>query len=257
MRQSVWAAIILAAAVGSCRDSSSEPPARCYAGAGLQRALDAAAAAYAAQTGRQVQVEYGGSGMIMSRARLDKQADLFIPGDAWYVDQLEQDGLIESRTTIARLTPVILVPKGNPRGIHSLQDLVLLKQSKNERFRLALGDERACQVGRASRQLFENAGLEVPQATMHAITVNELAVWVVTGRAEAAIVWDAIAAGVADQADAVPIPADQNVCSQVVVGLMKSSPHPQRAREFVEFLTSPAGRQVLIKNGYVPEEARP
>ena len=75
---------------------------RMYAGAGLRRGVGAVIDAFAEETGIVVEGDYGGSGMIITRARLDPQADLFLPGDVAYVERLaEKADLIESTAKVA------------------------------------------------------------------------------------------------------------------------------------------------------------
>jgi molybdate transport system substrate-binding protein len=222
-----------------------------YAGAGLRPALDDLIAAFRRKTGTTVQCDYGGGGMIISRLRLSRQGDLFMPGDVWYVDLAADEGLVASKTTVCWLVPVVLVPKGNPRGIRGLADLAA------PGVRLGLGDPKACQVGRASQQIFEKNHIKAAAVEANLVysspTVNELGVQVKLGHLDAAIVWDAVAAQYADSAEAIAIPPEENVVSQVAVAVLKSSKEPAAAKAFVEFLLSPEGQALFRKNGYRTE----
>jgi len=218
---------------------------RLYAGAGLRRAVDELAAEFEKASGIRVEPDYGGSGMIISRARLDDRADLFMPGDVWYVDQLaKQAGLIESKTMVAYFVPVIIVRKGEQR-IRGLEDFF------DKDVKVALGNPKACQVGRISEKIFAKAGLDASKLeAKQSLTVNELGVWVKVGDVDAAIVWDAIAANIVDSVDVVEIPPAQNIISRVVVGLMTTSTNKPAARRFIDFMTGPAGRAILEGKGY-------
>lgn len=227
------------------QDNTSGTPLRLYAGAGLRRAVDELAAQFEKATGIRVEPDYGGSGMIISRARLDPRADLFMPGDVWYVDQLDkQAGLIESKTMVAYFVPVIIVRKGETR-IRGLEDFF------RKDVKVALGNPKACQVGRISEQIFAKNGLDASKLqAKESLTVNELGVWVKVGDVDAAIVWDAIAANIADSVDIIEIPRQRNIISHVAVGLMTTSTNKPAARRFIEFMTSPAGRAILEGKGY-------
>jgi len=228
---------------------TSDVTLRMYTGAGLRPAVDELAEAFKAATGITVEPDYAGSGVAISRARQDPRADLFMPGDVWYVDRLQElSGLIESKTAVSWFVPVIIVRKGNPKGIEGLADLF------RDDVSVALGRADACQVGRVSGKILEKNGLDrAGLDARESLTVNELGVWVKMGSLDAAVVWDAIAANIADSVDVISIPREKNVISQVVVGLMTTSKHKEAARQFVDFLTSDAGRAILKSKGYRTE----
>ena len=222
---------------------------RLYAGAGLRRGVDAIVAEFTKQSGIEVEVDYGGSGMIISRAREDQDADLFMPGDVWYVDRLqEKAGLIESKTDVASFVPVIITAKGNPLKINSLNDML------RDDLKIALGNPKACQVGRLTAKIFKKNGLDLSKITpKESLTVNELGVWVKMHDVDAAIVWDAIAANIAKDVECVEIPKDQNIISRVVIGLMKTSKDKKSAQKFIDFLVSSKGKEILDSKGYRTE----
>ncbi len=222
---------------------------RMYAGAGLRRAVDQLATEFEAKTGVKVTPDYGGSGMIISRAQLDPAADLFMPGDVAYVDRLqEKAGLIASKTPIAYFVPVIITAKGNPKNVRGLEDFF------RDDLLIALGNPKACQVGRLSDKIFAKNKLDRAKlAPKESVTVNELGVWVKTGDVDVAIVWDAIAANIADSVDVIEIPAENNLISRVVVGLMTTSQHKSQANAFIAFMASDAGRAILNRYGYRTE----
>jgi molybdate transport system substrate-binding protein len=143
---------------------------------------------------------------------------------------------------------VILVQKGNPKAIHSLADLA------RPGLRLGLGDPEACAVGRVSAAILSKQQSLQAQiernVEFRSVTVSELANNVKLQSLDAAIVWDAVAAQVADSADAVPIPPNENIVSTVAVSILKCSERPELAGQFSEFMTSPASREVFRRNHY-------
>lgn len=249
-RAMLTAALLLAAHAGGCgRNETPAKSIRLYAGAGLRRAVDELAARFEATTGIRVLADYGGSGLLISRARLDTEADLFMPGDVAYVDRLhELSGTIEARATVAWFVPVIIVNRKKADTIKGLEDFF------RPGVRVALGNPEACQVGRISGPILRKNGLDPDKLDARlSLTVNELAVWVKMDSADAAIVWDAIAANVADSVGIVEIPLEKNIVSQVVVGLMSTSKDKDSARKFIDFMTGPEGRAILKSKGYRTE----
>lgn len=241
----VLAMAVAVACIGGC-SGPDEDALILYAGAGLRNAISAAIDEFEKVHGIKVVVDYRGSGTILAGAKEKKAGDLFMPGDVWYVDELDrQADLIAERTPVAYFVPVILVRKDSTKNIQSLADLF------GEGVTVALGSAKACQVGRLSTKLLAKNGLDRAKlmTPLESFTVNQLGVWVDTRKVDAAIVWDAIAANYAKSCRAVEIPKEKNIISHVVVGLMTSSKHPDKARKFIKFLTSPAGQDILNAHG--------
>jgi len=223
------------------------PALRLYAGAGLRRAVEKLVVQFKTETGIMVEPDYGGSGMIISRARDDSDADLFMPGDVWYVDRLDEltAGRVAERATAAYFVPTIIVAKGNPKNVHELTDLI------RPDLRLGLGRADACQIGRTSQKILQNAGIDTTTLKpQESLTVNELGVWVKMKTVDAAIVWDAIAANIAGDVDTITIPPEQNVVSHVVLARLNGSRDPDAAARFLAFVTGPTGRDILQNTGY-------
>ena len=59
-----------------------------------------------------------------------------------------------------------------------------------------------------------------------------------------------IAAFHPDETEIVSIPLETNVISTVPIAILRSTTSPQLAADFVEFITSDAGRSVFAKHGY-------
>ena len=220
-----------------------------YCGAGMRPAAAEAAEAFGRKTGITVQCDYAGSGDLIARIKLRRKGDLYMPGDVWYVDELaRQENLVASRRMVTYFVPAIVVRKGNPKNIRSLADLA------RPGLRIALGDPRACQIGRITRKILaanriDAAGID-RNTIMSATTVNELCLWIKTRRIDATIAWDAVAAQFADSADVVAVPTEQTIISRVAIGVLTCSANRPLAERFADFLVSPAGQAIFEKHHY-------
>jgi molybdate transport system substrate-binding protein len=242
------AAVVLPCVSGCRRDESAGKAVKLYAGAGMRKGVDELIKAFSEQSGVRIDVEYGGSGPMMSRAKIAGDGDLFMPGDVGWVDQLHASaGIVEDKKLVAYFVPVIIVRKGNPEKILKLEDFF------RPGLTIALGNEY-CQVGKASKKILEKNGLDIkdiePKRLMRSKTVNELGLFVKTRRADAAIVWDAIAINNSDALDMIEIPLERNRISQVVVGMLSTGRHKDDARKFVDFIVGDAGQEILKQHGY-------
>jgi len=239
------AGLWLAGLMALCLGCSPEPP-LLYCGAGIKPPVEELVEQFRREHGAAIVCDYRGSEVLLSSITLTGKGDLYMPGDAYYVELAEKEGLVASKKTVCYFVPVILVRKGNPKNIRTLQDLT------REDVKVGLGDPQFCAVGRTSAEIFHKNGIpeEDVSVTFRSPTVNELGNHIELGSLDAVIVWDAIAAYVGQQGEIVPIPPEQNVISTVAVGILKCSQHPEVAAEFVEFITSEQGRQVFQKHHY-------
>jgi len=219
-----------------------------YCGAGIRPPVAEAVEAFEKQAGIAVRCDFAGSGTLLSNIRAAKRGDLYMPGDSGYVDLAEKLGIIASRHDVCYWAPVILVPKGNPKGIRSLQDLV------KPGVRLGVGNPDACAIGKIAVKLFEknNIALDALKANtkVETLTVNELGIQVKIGQLDAAIVWDPVAAYYPDSTEAIAIPREKNIVSAVTIGVLKFSSNPGAAKRFVDFLLSDAGRAIFARHHY-------
>ena len=239
------AAAILALTLSGC---GGKPGLTLYCGAGIRPPVAEAAEVFGAESGATIEPDYAGSEVLLGRIKLSGRGDLYMPGEVYYLDLARQEGLVASSRTVCHFVPVILVQKNNPKDVRSLAGLL------QPGLRLGLGEAKACAIGRQSSLIFEKNNIDAAavdrNVVMRALTVNELANSVKLGALDAAIVWDGVAAGVAADTKAVPIPPEQNVISTVAIGVLKTSQHPDLAEEFAEFLASDRGRDIFKKHGY-------
>ncbi len=244
------AVLLLLSALAGC---DGRPALMLYCGAGIRLPVAEAAEKFRELRGVHVEVAYAGSEVLLGQMKLAGRGDLYMPGDGYYVEQAQQAGLIASTQPVCYFVPVILVQKGNPAHIRALADLA------RPGLALGLGEPEACAVGRQSAQIFAKNHIsaeEINRNVVHrALTVSDLANGVKLKALDAAIVWDAVAAGVSDSADVVPIPPAENIVSTVSIAVLKSSLNPALANEFVDFLASEQGREIFRRHHYTLDPA--
>ena len=225
-----------------------------HCGAGIRYAMEDAAAAFERKTGAKLTVGYAGGGTLITTIKLKEQGDLYMPGDVFYVEQLEKEGAVVSKKLITYFVPVIIVPKGNPKKVKTLADLV------RPGMRLGVGNPKACQIGRMTRRIFARNQIDLAavreRTIFSSVTVNELGVKVRTDAIDAAIVWDAVAANFARDVEVVKIPLQQNLISRVAIGILKFSRDRPLAERFVSFLAGEEGKAIFAGHGYTVEEPK-
>lgn len=259
------AAAVLAGGV-SCSHPTSKPAVRCFVGGTMAPAVRKLAEKYQQQTGQEIQLDEGDSGQLLVRIETQEKADLYICHDP-FMDMLMAKGLGRDAWTIAAMTPVIVVPKGNPKGIARLEDLARPDVS------LILTDYDYSTLGHLLPIMFKKAGVDFEKLKANNVkeTVrsgSNAANIVELGRYDAAIVWDAVAYLRKDKLDTIPIEKSHLPQSgidavtsatgksydpgrvRVTVSTLKGGSNPEQARAFAEFLASPAAAETFAEFGY-------
>jgi molybdate transport system substrate-binding protein len=216
-----------------------------YCAVSLQPPVEEIARLYEAEVGVPVQVEYGGSQVLLARLELRRDGDVFIPADDDYLRIAEEKGLISSRTPLTRLRPVVAVAGGNPRGIATIKDL-LRKDVK-----LAIPDPKTAAIGRLVRaRLGERWEAIWSHARLVRTTVGDVASDVRLGVADATFAWDDTVRQMPGLS-AVELPEFAGVEAHVAAGLLTTTQHLERAQDFGRYLSaSDRGQPVFQKRGY-------
>jgi len=194
-------------------------------------------------------VGYAGSGCLLSQLTFSRRGDLYMPGEEFYLDQAKQRGYITESTKVGYFEPVLLVRKGNPKGIKALADLA------RPGVRVGLGEPGACAVGVAAEKLLAKAGLleqVKPNVVFRAGNVPELGNAVKLKSLDVAIVWNVTAAQLTKDCEAVKIDRALYEPSLVPIGLLKFTEHQAEAQAFANFLISPECQKIVADSGMTP-----
>jgi molybdate transport system substrate-binding protein len=225
-----------------------------YCGAGIRPVADELIETFERRCAVRITPDYAGSEVLLSKIKLVRKGDFYMPGDKHYVEQAAKEGMILSRRSVCYWVPTILVQKGNPKGIHSLKDLL------KDGVRLGLGDASACAIGRTSKKILAKNNITFKDIEKNlvyqSLTVNELGMQIQAGALDAVIVWDAMAKYYSDYGDEVPIEFDKNIISTVDIGVLRFTKDKQSAEKFVDFVSSEEGQGIFKKHNYSTQPPR-
>jgi molybdate transport system substrate-binding protein len=219
-----------------------------YCGAGIRPPVQKIAEAFESEHGVKVITDYAGSEVLLSKIKLARRGDLYMPGDKHYVEQAAKEGMILSQQSVCYFVPTILVRKDNPKNIRGLHDLLA------DGLKLGIGDAKACAIGRKTKQIFAKNNIAWEDVennvVFQSLTVNELGMQIQTGSLDAVIVWDAIASYYVEHGTEVPIPVEENVISTVNIGILTFTQDRSLAEEFVKFAASQSGQDIFKQHNY-------
>lgn len=225
----------------------AEQPLLMYCAAGLRGPVEQIVQQYEQEYGVRVELQYGGSNTLLNQLEVDQfsTVDLFLAADGLYIDQAVSKGLAAETLPIAETEVVVAVPKGNPRQIQSLDDLL------RDDVTVAVPSPDQAAAGLVVRSLLQKhaagdsnrwAQLEqhVTRSGVFKPTVNDVTTDVRIGAADAGFSWDFLVQSPAFRAelDSVTLPELQGAPSLVSVAVLKSSRQPTAALKFARYLTA-------------------
>ncbi len=229
--------------------SQNEPPVNLlvYAGAGLKMPLEEIKTAFEAENNVIIEYVYAGSAQLLSQIETSGKGDVFIVGsENTYNKAIEKDLANESKL-VAHHTPAIMVAKGNPKNIQTLEDLT------QEGIKVVLGDPQANAIGATAQKLIEKNNLQDINNNVVAqtSTINEIVTAITAGNADAGIVTTDSAYG-NNAVELIAIPDAQNIDQLIPIGSLKISTNPEIVATFVDFVASESGKAIFEKYGFAP-----
>ena len=243
-RRSAWIALLLALTTGlaACSDngdSEADETLTVLAAASLTDVFTELGTEFESQhPGLAVDFSFGSSTDLAEQAADGAPGDVLATADETSMDVATDAGVADDPTLFASNVLVLVTPPDNPADITTLDDL-------DGSTWVRCADEAPC--GKVAAAVLEDNDVDAEPASLEE-DVRATLDKVVGGEADAALVYatDAVAAG--DAVATFPIEgAESQRTSYFVAGLDGAS---DLAREWVDLVTSPEGRQVLDEAGF-------
>ncbi|MCK5775715.1 MAG: extracellular solute-binding protein, partial [Bacteroidales bacterium] len=221
--------------MNSCQEEKNfEKSILLYCAAGVKPVVEQVAQDYYKEYGIRIDLQYGGSGTLLSNLRVAKQGDLYLAGDKSYIDEGIKYGFIKETQTLAYMEPVIAVAKGNPKGIQSIEDLL------EGNLKIGIANPDAASIGRLTKKILSKSGQWEAlrkNVTVLMPTVNEVANSIKIGAIDAGIIWDATA-NQYSELDIIEAPVLKNHNKSITIGVLKYSKIPTEALKFLRYLSA-------------------
>jgi molybdate transport system substrate-binding protein len=241
-----FAAFIVAAslAASGCTESAGEEELLVSAAASLTDAFNGMALAYeAARPGIDVRLNLAGSAALREQLLSGAPADVFASADEATMAPVVEAGLTDGDPAAFALNRlVIAVPAGNLAGVSGLADFADAD--------LLLGlcaDGVPC--GTLARAVLDRAGID-PAVDTNEPDVRSLLTKIEADELDAGIVYVTDAAAAGDGVEAITIPDDANLTTVYPIAALQSATDLPRARDFVAFVRSERGREILARHGF-------
>jgi molybdate transport system substrate-binding protein len=241
--------VLLAAAVYAGHQGSEPTPVTVSAAVSLTDALTAAGDEYGRRGLGSVRFNFGASNVLARQIADGAPVDVFISADDAQMDVVAAATLIRQGTRVALLTNqlAVVVPNDRPRMLRSIKDLT------DPAFkRIAIGDPAAVPAGVYAKQYLEAQGVwqAIEPRIVPAGSVRAALAAVETGAADAGIVYRTDARLARHAMMAFVVPAADGPRIVYPGALISTSPHPQDAQKFLDFLRSDAATRIFERFGF-------
>jgi molybdate transport system substrate-binding protein len=249
----VTLALAVASACGDDQATSAGPMGITVAAASdLRPAFEELGAEFTAQTGIPVTFSFGSSGQLREQILNGAPFDLFASANVEYVDQVVAAGrgIAETQVDYAYGRIVLWSPPGVPLPA-AVEDLVAPGYR-----RIAIANPEHAPYGRAAREALEAAGVwsQVQERLVYGENVSDALRIASSGNADVGIVALSLAIAAGSPYTLVPAELHEPLRQALVVTSTGATGAP--ARRFAELVSSPAGRAVMARYGFVlPGEA--
>ena len=205
-----------------------------YCAASNKSVIEAIRADYENKFQVPLQIQYGPSQTLLAAIQVSGSGDLFLPADDSYLTMARERKLLADEFPLATMQAVVAVPKGNPRRLERLADLL------KDGVRVAQASPEGAAIGKLTREVLTPSGqwdkLHA-HTTVYKTTVNEVASDVKVGSVDAGIVFDAVLHDY-DTLEAVAIPELAAVKAHFGVAVLNASLQPRQALHLARYLSS-------------------
>lgn len=190
-----------------------------------------------------ITMQYGASGQLATQIQQGAPADVFASADPVSMEQLTTSGEIADSSDFARNQLTIVVPKDNPGGVESLQDL-----TNPDLTIVTCAEAAAC--GKITATLEADTGLTIATDSQEP-DVKSVLQKVVLGEADAGLVYVTDVSSAGDAVKGVDLPEAEPLSNTYPIGPVEAAANPDAAAAFIDFVLSPAGQQVLADRGFL------
>jgi molybdate transport system substrate-binding protein len=197
----------------------------------------------AAHPGVSVKFSFAGSSALATQINQGAPADVFASAAPKNMKTVTDAGNADGApTTFVKNQLVIAVPKGNPKHIAGLADLV------KPGVKVALcAAEVPC--GAAAKTALTAAGVKLTPVTFEQDVKSALSK-VKLGEVDAALVYRTDAKAAASDVDGVEFPESAKAINEYPIVVLKNAPNKTAAQAFVAYVLSEAGKSVLTAAGF-------
>lgn len=189
-----------------------------------------------------VEFSFAGSADLLAQLSGGARADVFASADTASMDRAVRADVVGRPAAFATNTLTIVVAPGNPKRISVFGDLARVSV-------VTCAPQVPC--GAATTRIEDVTGVDLAPVSEES-SVSDVLNKVVTGQADAGLVYVTDARAAAGRLTAVAIPEAATAVNTYWIAPAKDADNPAAARRFIESVTGPPGRDILRRAGFGP-----
>jgi molybdate transport system substrate-binding protein len=227
--------------------STSNPQLIVAAAANLTDSFPEIGHRFTAKTGTRVVFSFGATADLAKQIENGAPFDVFAAADSVHVDKLAREGLLAPgmRTIYARGRLVMWLPPGNRIKVERIEDI-----TAEEFERIAIAKPDVAPYGQATVESLRALGIwrQIESKVVYGQSVSQAKQFAATGNAEVAF----IPLALVKAGEGTYLEIDEKLHQPIdqALGIIQASPNQAAARQFVDFLLSIEGQEILTQKGY-------
>ncbi len=225
-----------------------------FAGSASKPPLEEIAKKFEEKTGTKVRLVFGGSGYVLSQMKLARQGDIYFPGSSDYMQIAKEKNLIypKSQKIVVYLVSSINVQKGNPKHIHSLQDLA------KPGIKVVIANPEGVCVGSYAVEIIEKNFNKkekeqfIKNIINYTSSCSKTANAITLKQADAIIGWRVFAFWNPDKIENIKLKPDELVrIGYIPIAISRFTKDKKLAQQFIDFVTSKSAKEIFKKYNYL------
>jgi molybdate transport system substrate-binding protein len=202
---------------------------------------------FTSKTRIRVVFSFGATADLAKQIENGAPFDVFAAADTEHIEQLEHQGLLTpgTRALYARGRLVMWLPPGSNLRVERIQDITARAFE-----RIAIAKPDVAPYGQAAVESLRRLGIwnDIEERVVYAQNVSQAKQYAATGNAEVAFI--PLALVKPNEGSYLEVSEDLHQPIDQALGIIKDSPKQTEARQFVDFLLSDEGQELLSKKGY-------
>lgn len=239
--------VLAAAGCGGRANIPAQPELNVATAANLTRVFGDLGQSFEHQTGIHVTFSFGATAQLAQQIENGAPFDVFAAADTEHIDELARKDLIitSTRAIYARGKLVLWVPDDRVPVEH-IEDL-----ARPGVTHVAIANPQLAPYGRAAVETLHALHLwdAVQPKIVYGQNISATTQYADTGNADAAFTALALVHD-KDRGRKIVVPENLHTPIDQAIAVVRSTPKPDQARKFVDFITSAKAREVLRQYGY-------
>lgn len=224
-----------------------------FAGSVVKRPLEEITKNFEKKEDIKITINFGGSGFLLSQMTLSRIGDIYLPGSSDFMGKAKKLNVLfeETEKPVLYLVPAIVVQKGNPKGIKSLNDLA------QDNVKVILANPKEVSVGLYSVEIIEKNLTEPVKKRLRNNIINytesfEKTITAISLKtADATIGWSISKYLDPDMIDIIPLKKQEiKRIGYIPIAVTRYTKKKALAKKFVDYITSEEAKAVFKQYNY-------